>query len=167
MNDEHASKKDPVPRVTDHVYSAPKMNRNFIHWNALSQMRSAPPEKNDPKLVDAPNGNCQSLEKSGLKPKFALKKVGWSESCWILNMNVTVAQDFGKVPNYLNRMKMEAAEAARLWEAEQEAERNRKEAMILTQEEKDNILQVYKILLPMFFKNSSLFIRVSVKTGPW
>ena len=64
-------------------------------------------------------------------------------------------------------MKMEAAEAARLWEAEQEAERNRKEAMILTQEEKDSILQVYKILLPMFFKNSSLFIRVSVKTGPW
>ena len=44
-------------------------------------------------------------------------------------------------------MKMEAAEAARLWEAEQEAERNRKEAMILTQEEKDNILQVYKIQL--------------------
>ena len=42
---------------------------------------------------------------------------------------------------------MEAAEAARLWEAEQEAERNRKEAMILTQEEKDNILQVYKIQL--------------------
>ena len=83
VNDEHASKKDPVPRVTDHVYSAPKMNRNFIHWNALSQMRSAPPEKNDPKLVDAPNGNCQSLEKSGLKPKFALKKVGWSESYWI------------------------------------------------------------------------------------
>jgi len=86
-------------------------------------MRAAPPEKNDPKLVDAPNGNSQSLEKSGLKPKFALKK------------------DFGRVPTYLNRMKMEAAEAARLWEAEQEAERNRKEAMILTQEERDNILQ--------------------------
>ena len=61
-------------------------------------------------------------------------------------MNFTVTQDFGKVPNYLNRMKMEAAEAARLWEAEQEAERNRKESMILTQEEKDNILQVYKIM---------------------
>ena len=42
---------------------------------------------------------------------------------------------------------MEAAEAARLWEAEQEAERNRKESMILNQEEKDNILQVYKIML--------------------
>ena len=77
VQDDHTSKKDPVPRVTDHVYSAPKMNRNFIHWNALSQMRAAPPEKNEPKLVDAPNGNCQNLEKSGLKPKFALKKVGW------------------------------------------------------------------------------------------
>ena len=73
--DEPGSRKEPVPRVTDHVYSAPKINRNFIHWNALSQMRSAPPEKNDPKLVDAPNGNCQSLEKSGLKPKYAFKKV--------------------------------------------------------------------------------------------
>ena len=62
-------------------------------------------------------------------------------------MNFNVAQDFGKVPNYLNRMKMEAAEAARLWEAEQEAERNRKESMILNQEEKDNILQVYNIML--------------------
>ena len=82
-------------------------------------------------------------------------------------MNFTVAQDFGKVPNYLNRMKMEAAEAARLWEAEQEAERNRKEAMILTQEEKDNILQVYKMLLIFCKKKSNLFIRVSVKTGLW
>ena len=51
-------------------------------------------------------------------------------------------KDFGRVPTYLNRMKAEAAEAARLWEAEQEAERKRKEAMILTQEERDNILQV-------------------------
>ena len=75
MIEDHGGKKEPVPRVTDHVYSAPKMNRNFIHWNALSQMRAAPPEKNDPKLVDAPNGNSQILEKSGLKPKFALKKV--------------------------------------------------------------------------------------------
>ena len=120
------------------------MNRNFIHWNALTQMRAAPPEKNDPKLVDAPNGNSQSLEKSGLKPKFALKKV----FCLMhLKMQYRLfPQDFGRVPTYLNRMKMEAAEAARLWEAEQEAERNRKEAMILTQEERDNILQVYKIV---------------------
>lgn len=145
LPDDHNSKKDPVPRVTDHVYSAPKMNRNFIHWNALSQMRAAPPEKHEPKLVDAPNGNCQNLEKSGLKPKFALKKVKWLLKHYI--MNFIAAQDFGKVPNYLNRMKMEAAEASRLWEAEQEAERNRKESMILNQEEKDNILQVYKIVL--------------------
>ena len=39
-------------------------------------------------------------------------------------------------------MKMEAAEAAARWENEQEAERKRKESMILSQEERDKILQV-------------------------
>ena len=39
-------------------------------------------------------------------------------------------------------MKAEAAEEARRWEEEQEAELKRKEAMKLTQEERDNILQV-------------------------
>ena len=73
--DEMKSKKAAVPRVTDHVMSGPKSNRNFVHWNALSQMRNAPPEKHDPKLVDQPNGNVQSLDKSGLMPKYALKKV--------------------------------------------------------------------------------------------
>lgn len=38
-------------------------------------------------------------------------------------------------------MKAEAAEEARRWEEEQEAELRKKEAMKLTQEEKDNILQ--------------------------
>ena len=164
MIEDHGGKKEPVPRVTDHVYSAPKMNRNFIHWNALSQMRAAPPEKNDPKLVDAPNGNSQILEKSGLKPKFALKKVYWMP---LKNMQYKfLCQDFGRVPTYLNRMKMEAAEAARLWEAEQEAERNRKEAMILTQEERDNILQVYNYKIQNdVLQKSNLFFRASVKTG--
>ena len=64
-----------MPRVTDHVMTAPKSNRNFIHWNALNQMRNAPPEKIEPKHVDQPNGNVQSLDKSGLMPKYALKKV--------------------------------------------------------------------------------------------
>ena len=40
-------------------------------------------------------------------------------------------------------MKAEAAEEARRWEEEQEAELRRKEAMKLTQEERDNILQVH------------------------
>ena len=38
-------------------------------------MRNAPPETHDQKLIDQPNGNAQSLEKSGLMPKYALKKV--------------------------------------------------------------------------------------------
>ena len=51
-------------------------------------------------------------------------------------------QEFGKTPSYLQRMKAEAAEEARRWEEEQEAELRRKEAMKLSQEERDNILQV-------------------------
>ena len=50
-------------------------------------------------------------------------------------------KEFGKTPSYLHRMKAEAAEEARRWEEEQEAELRKKEAMKLTQEEKDNILQ--------------------------
>ena len=69
------SKRSAVPRVTDHVMTAPRTSRNFVHWNALSQMRAPPPEKHEPKLVDQPNGTCQPLDKSGLVPKYALKKV--------------------------------------------------------------------------------------------
>ena len=61
--------------------------------------------------------------------------------------NAILLQEFGRTPNYLQRMKAEAAEDARRWEAEQEAERKRKESMILTQEEKDKILQVLTILI--------------------
>ena len=58
--------------------------------------------------------------------------------------NIFLSQEFGRTPAYLQRMKQEAAEEARRWEEEQEAEKRRKESMILTQEEKDKILQVIK-----------------------
>ena len=51
-------------------------------------------------------------------------------------------QDFGRSPAYLQRMRAEAAEEARRWEEEQEAEVRRKEAMKLSAEEKETILQV-------------------------
>ena len=51
-------------------------------------------------------------------------------------------QDFGRSPAYLQRMRAEAAEEARRWEEEQEAEVKRKEAMKLSAEEKETILQV-------------------------
>ena len=73
--EEVSTKKAGVPRVTDHVIAAPKSNRNFIHWNALSQMRAAPQERAEHKLVDQPNGSSQVVERSGLMPKYALKKV--------------------------------------------------------------------------------------------
>ena len=42
-------------------------------------------------------------------------------------------------------MKAEAAEEARRWEQEQEAERKRKDSMILSRDEKDKILQVCSV----------------------
>ena len=75
--DEAGSKRAPVPRVTDHVIRAPKTNRNFVHWNALAQMRSSPGEKGEERMVDHPNGNTQLVEKAGLAPKFTFKKVNY------------------------------------------------------------------------------------------
>ena len=51
-------------------------------------------------------------------------------------------QDFGRTPSYLEKMKVEAAEEARRWQEEQEAELRRKEAMKLSEEERLEILQV-------------------------
>ena len=73
--EETGSKRVPVPRVTDHVIRAPKTNRNFVHWNALAQMRSTPGDKGEERMVDQPNGNTQLVEKAGLAPKFTFKKV--------------------------------------------------------------------------------------------
>ena len=61
-------------------------------------------------------------------------------------------------------MKAEAAEEARRWEEEQEAELRRKEAMKLTQEERDNILQVQIRQLNSQFHE--IFCRVYVLIGP-
>ena len=122
--EENSTKKSVVPRVTDHVMKAPKINRNFIQWNALAQMRNAPSERGEERVVDAPNGNAQLIEKAGLAQKFTFKK------------------DFGRAPAYLHRMKTEAAEEARRWEEEQEKERARREASKLSTEERDTILQV-------------------------
>ena len=63
-------------------------------------------------------------------------------------------------------MKAEAAEEARRWEEEQEAELKRKEAMKLTQEERDNILQVMGTdnWLTLLGKLTDI-CRVSVLTG--
>ena len=87
-------------------------------------MRNAPSERGDERVVDAPNGNAQLIEKAGLAQKFTFKK------------------DFGRAPAYLQRMKTEAAEEARRWEEEQEKERARREASKLSTEERDTILQV-------------------------
>ena len=64
-------------------------------------------------------------------------------------------------------MKAEAAEEARRWEEEQEAEVRRKEAMKLSQEERDNILQVspnpgHSVTQVKI----EIFARVYVLTGP-
>ena len=63
-------------------------------------------------------------------------------------------------------MKAEAAEEARRWEEEQEAEMRRKEAMKLTQEERDNILQVAETDSWMTLRGKLTDIcRVCVLTG--
>ena len=62
-------------------------------------------------------------------------------------------------------MKAEAAEEARRWEEEQEAERKRKDSMMLSQEEKDKILQVSNFK-QTHCKFNILILRVFAPTGP-
>ena len=66
------------PQTKQHIFislQAPKSSRNFVHWNALSQMRNAPGPAPEERMVDQPNGNSQPVEKAGLAPKFTFKKV--------------------------------------------------------------------------------------------
>ena len=58
-----------------------------------------------------------------------------------------VCQEYGRVPGYLARMREEVEEEARRWEEEQEAERAKREAMKLSDEERENILTVIMIVL--------------------
>ena len=76
---EGQGRRPPVPRATDHVIPATKTSRNFLHWNALTQMRNAPPDLGEPKAVDDPSGNSQLVERAGLTQKFTYKKVRTKE----------------------------------------------------------------------------------------
>jgi hypothetical protein len=57
-----------VPRVTDHVARPFRSDRNLIHWNAFTQMRSAPPQppvviKNLKKFVGLQNTRTVQFRK--------------------------------------------------------------------------------------------------------
>ena len=121
-------RKPCVPKVTDHVATPMRSRRNFVEKNALDAMISEPSNIEDPKFVDAPGGNKQSLQKSGMVPKHIEKK------------------DFAKVPAYIKKIKKAKIEDQKRWEHEQQEIVRRREMMKLQNEEREAILQVNSFL---------------------
>ena len=117
-------RKPSVPKVTDHVATPMRSRRNFVEKNALDAMISEPSNTEDPQFVDAPGGNKQSLQKSGMVPKHIEKK------------------DFAKVPAYIKKIKKAKIEDQKRWEHEQQEIVRRREMMKLQSEEREAILQV-------------------------
>ena len=77
----------------------------------------------DPRFVDSPYGNSQSLTQSGMAPVHRSSK------------------SFGRVPSYLKRYWAEQREEERRWEEERRREEARLEAMRLSDEERAGILE--------------------------
>ena len=117
-------RKPTVPKVTEHVATPMRSRRNFVEKNALDAMISAPSDQDDPQFIDAPGGNKQSLQKSGMVPKHIEKK------------------EFGKVPAYIKKIKLAKIDDQKRWEHEQQEIVRRREMMKLQNEERDAILQV-------------------------
>ena len=57
-------------------------------------------------------------------------------------VNAFIFQDFGRVPTYLQRLKRSREEDLSRWEEEKRMEQERREAMKLSEQERETILQV-------------------------
>ena len=117
-----------------------RSRRNIVHKNALNAMISEPAQLESPKFVDAPGGNKQSLKPSGMVPVFAEKK------------------DFGKVPNYIRKIKKNREDDQKRWEEEQREIMKKREMMRLQDYERDSILQV----ITNFFRADHYYISAPV-----
>ncbi len=71
---------------------------------------------------------------------------GYDDEVWVIDMDRMCWQDFGKNPTYLERMKQEAEEEKRRWEEEQQEEIRKRESMKLSEEEREEILQVNSVV---------------------
>lgn len=92
---EHAaftSTKPPVPRHDELLTTAGPTSKNFLQDNTMTTIRAVP-KKPEPAILDVAHGRGgrQVLDASGLVPKYTKK------------------EDFGKVPEYLQRRKEEDA----------------------------------------------------------
>lgn len=121
-------RRPPVPKVTDHIATPFRTRRSFVHKNALEAMLAEPPRAADQKFVDSPRGNAQYRKASGMVPVHRDRP------------------DFGRVPGYLRRMKMQRDEEQRRWEEEQERAAEGREAMKLHEDERQAILEVLRPL---------------------
>ena len=119
------NRKPPVPRHDEKPLMGIRTNKNFVNTNAVENIMSVA-KKPLPKYVDTRNGDTSLLEKSGLVPKFLNK------------------EDYGKVPDYLQKRNEEVKRAQEEYDA-YIRERMRQGAMKqLTDEERDEIISGLK-----------------------
>ena len=122
---DNAQRKPPVPRHDEKPLMGIRTNKNFINTNAVENIMSVP-KKPLPKYVDTRRGDNNLLETSGLVPKYTHKN------------------DYGKVPEYLQKRNEEVKRAQEEYDA-YIRERMRQGAMKqLTDEERDDIISGLK-----------------------
>ncbi|XP_071112020.1 enkurin-like [Haliotis cracherodii] len=118
-------KKPPVPKKDDKPLMGLKTTKNFITNNAVENITSVP-KKPEKKFADTRIGDTHALEPSGLEPHFIHK------------------QEYGEVPTYLQRRKVEMDRAQEEYD-QYVAEHFRRGAMrSLTAEERDAIIDGLK-----------------------
>lgn len=120
------SRKPPVPARTEIPHMGTHSNKDFIKDNTIKNLRTAPRQPL-PTYVDTKHGDRQPLERSGLVPKYSMKK------------------DYGQIPEYLLQRKTEEAKAQERYD-EYVKERLRQGAMKqLSEEERLSTLQGLKM----------------------
>lgn len=98
FDQQHSTKKPPVPLHNDQPLLGLKSNKNFVSQNAVDTIMTVP-RKPEKVVVDSRKGTKFNLEPSGLTPVYVKKS------------------NFGTIPNYIVEHKNESAKAKEEYDA--------------------------------------------------
>lgn len=119
-----SARKPPIPDPKQGIQYVIEENKDFVHSNALSAIRSTP--KNKPKepvvYVDTPKGDTQRWENSGLAPRYTLQK------------------KFAHVPVYITARKQEFFDELKKKEEEDIKNRENSKVRLLDANEKETLI---------------------------
>jgi len=118
-------RRPAVPKHNEKPIMGIKSEKNFISTNAIDNIMSVP-KKPAANYVDTRNGTVNSLEPSGLTPKFLNKK------------------EYGKTPTYLTKRNEEAKRVQEEYDAYVEESLKRGAMKCLNDSERQNIISGLK-----------------------